>query len=112
MTFAARATPCLHLRVRQSWTSSSGRFPSINPRHCAARSDGARRLHWNDCQSSANGLNSFVMNFACFDSRRNRADNSAMLAGRKIVVVMPAYNAAKTLLQTHQEVMDQGIVDL
>ena len=31
--------------------------------------------------------------------------------GHKIVVVMPAYNAAKTLRQTYDEVMAQGIVD-
>lgn len=30
----------------------------------------------------------------------------------KVVVVMPAYNAAATLLQTYTEVIDQGIVDL
>ena len=30
---------------------------------------------------------------------------------KKIVVVMPAYNAAKTLRQTYDEVMAQGIVD-
>jgi glycosyltransferase involved in cell wall biosynthesis len=30
---------------------------------------------------------------------------------KKIVVVMPAYNAQATLRQTHQEVMAQGIVD-
>jgi glycosyltransferase involved in cell wall biosynthesis len=30
---------------------------------------------------------------------------------KKIVVVMPAYNAQETLRQTHQEVMAQGIVD-
>jgi glycosyltransferase involved in cell wall biosynthesis len=35
-----------------------------------------------------------------------------MLNGQKIVVVMPAYNAARTLRQTHDEVMAQGIVDL
>ena len=35
-----------------------------------------------------------------------------MLHNKKIVVVMPAYNAEKTLLQTHREVMEQGIVDL
>ena len=34
-----------------------------------------------------------------------------MYKGKKVVVVMPAYNAAKTLLQTHQEVMAQGVVD-
>jgi glycosyltransferase involved in cell wall biosynthesis len=36
----------------------------------------------------------------------------AMLNGRKIVVVMPAYNAARTLRRTYDEVMAQGIVDL
>jgi glycosyltransferase involved in cell wall biosynthesis len=35
-----------------------------------------------------------------------------MYRDRKIVVVMPAYNAAKTLRQTYDEVMRQGIVDL
>ena len=35
-----------------------------------------------------------------------------MLNGRKIVVVMPAYNAARTLRQTYDEVMAHGIVDL
>ncbi len=34
-----------------------------------------------------------------------------MIRGKKLVVVMPAYNAARTLLRTHEEVMDQGIVD-
>ena len=35
-----------------------------------------------------------------------------MFQGKRVVVVMPAYNAAKTLRQTHAEVMQQGIVDL
>lgn len=35
-----------------------------------------------------------------------------MLKGQKIVVVMPAYNAARTLRQTYDEVMAQSIVDL
>ena len=34
-----------------------------------------------------------------------------MIAGRKLVVVMPAYNAAATLEATHAEVLAQGIVD-
>lgn len=34
-----------------------------------------------------------------------------MITGKKIVVVMPAYNAALTIEQTYREVMDQGIVD-
>lgn len=34
-----------------------------------------------------------------------------MLNLKRVVVVMPAYNAAKTLLKTYQEVMDQRIVD-
>jgi glycosyltransferase involved in cell wall biosynthesis len=35
-----------------------------------------------------------------------------MFKNRKIIVVMPAYNAAKTLRKTYDEVMEQGIVDL
>jgi glycosyltransferase involved in cell wall biosynthesis len=35
-----------------------------------------------------------------------------MFKDKKVIVVMPAYNAAKTLIKTHEEVMEQGIVDL
>ena len=35
-----------------------------------------------------------------------------MFRDKKIVVVMPAYNAARTLVQTYEEVMEQGVVDL
>src|ERR1041384_1563542 len=35
-----------------------------------------------------------------------------MYLDKKVVVIMPAYNAAKTLQQTYDEVMAQGIVDL
>lgn len=35
-----------------------------------------------------------------------------MYQGKKIVVVMPAYNASETLQKTYSEVMAQGIVDL
>ena len=35
-----------------------------------------------------------------------------MFGSQKVIVVMPAYNAARTLLQTHAEVLAQGIVDL
>lgn len=34
-----------------------------------------------------------------------------MFAGKKVVVVMPAYNAAATVRQTYDEVMAQGVVD-
>lgn len=34
-----------------------------------------------------------------------------MVRGKKVVVVMPAYNAAKTLVQTYDEVMAQEVVD-
>jgi len=34
-----------------------------------------------------------------------------MYHGKKVIVVMPAYNAAQTLRQTYQEVRDQGMVD-
>ena len=35
-----------------------------------------------------------------------------MQYGKKVIVVMPAYNAASTLKKTYDEVMAQGIVDL
>jgi len=35
-----------------------------------------------------------------------------MFNGKKVVVIMPAYNAAQTLRQTYEEVMAQNIVDL
>lgn len=35
-----------------------------------------------------------------------------MYNGKKIIVVMPAYNAAETLERTHREVLAQGVVDL
>jgi glycosyltransferase involved in cell wall biosynthesis len=35
-----------------------------------------------------------------------------MLNGQKVVVVMPAYNAAQTLRRTYEEVMSHGLVDL
>lgn len=34
-----------------------------------------------------------------------------MLNDKKVVVVMPAYNAAQTLRKTYEEVMSQGVVD-
>jgi glycosyltransferase involved in cell wall biosynthesis len=35
-----------------------------------------------------------------------------MFQNKKVIIVMPAYNAEHTLLQTYEEVMMQGIVDL
>ncbi len=35
-----------------------------------------------------------------------------MFEDNKVIVVMPAYNAAQTLRMTYDEVMAQGIVDL
>jgi glycosyltransferase involved in cell wall biosynthesis len=35
-----------------------------------------------------------------------------MFNGKKVVVIMPAYNAAQTLRQTYEEVMSQNVVDL
>ena len=35
-----------------------------------------------------------------------------MFGNKKVIVVMPAYNAARTLAQTHEEVLAQGVVDL
>src|SRR5438046_4492605 len=42
----------------------------------------------------------------------NAYSTTAMLNGQTIIVVMPAYNAARTLRQTYEEVMAHGIVDL
>src|ERR1700752_179251 len=36
----------------------------------------------------------------------------SMIKGKKVVVVMPAYNAEHTIEKTWREVLDQGIVDL
>ena len=35
-----------------------------------------------------------------------------MFKGKKVIVVMPAYNAAQTLLKTYREVLEQEVVDL
>jgi glycosyltransferase involved in cell wall biosynthesis len=35
-----------------------------------------------------------------------------MIGTKKVIVVMPAYNAEQTLRRTHEEVMEQGVVDL
>ena len=35
-----------------------------------------------------------------------------MYRDRKVIVVMPAYNAARTLVDTHRRVLEQGVVDL
>src|SRR5215472_19027891 len=45
-------------------------------------------------------------------ARSGRRETTTMLNGQRIIVVMPAYNAARTLRQTYVEVMEQGIVDL
>jgi glycosyltransferase involved in cell wall biosynthesis len=42
---------------------------------------------------------------------RGENPEAEMYRGKKIVVVMPAYNAAQTLRKTYDEVRDQGIVD-
>src|ERR1017187_7137789 len=42
---------------------------------------------------------------------RGENPEAEMYRGKKIVVVMPAYNAAQTLRQTYDEVREQGIVD-
>lgn len=35
-----------------------------------------------------------------------------MFKDKKVIVIMPAYNAAQTLRRTYDEVMAQGIVDM
>jgi glycosyltransferase involved in cell wall biosynthesis len=49
--------------------------------------------------------------FSLHARRRFRQHLAPMYFGKKIVVVMPAYNAAKTVTQTVDEVHQQGIVD-
>ena len=39
------------------------------------------------------------------------AYKASMYRGKKVVVVMPAYNAARTVRQTYGEIKDQGLVD-
>jgi glycosyltransferase involved in cell wall biosynthesis len=54
------------------------------------------------------------MSFSTLDLIPGRAPGNLsrdMYRGKKVVVVMPAYNAAKTLRQTYDEVRDQQIVD-
>src|SRR5205814_10075011 len=41
----------------------------------------------------------------------NAYSTTSMLNGQKVVVVMPAYNSARTLRRTYDEVMAQGVVD-
>ena len=41
----------------------------------------------------------------------NHGKNNGMFKGKKVVVVMPAYNAAQTLQKTYNEVMEEGLVD-
>jgi glycosyltransferase involved in cell wall biosynthesis len=47
-----------------------------------------------------------------FPSLNGRGRGVHMLRDKKVIVVMPAYNAAQTLRKTHDEVLDQGVVDL
>ena len=50
---------------------------------------------------------------ACWpkSERGNRLSHTIMYRGKKVVVVMPAYNASRTLRQTHAEVWEQNLVD-
>jgi glycosyltransferase involved in cell wall biosynthesis len=41
----------------------------------------------------------------------DRIEEDTMVQGKRIVVVMPAYNASRTLRETYREVLEQGIVD-
>jgi len=47
----------------------------------------------------------------CENSMPHLLHSAAMFNGKKVVVVMPAYNAAQTLVKTYDEVMAQGVVD-
>jgi len=52
-----------------------------------------------------------LQGFLRFGQDAGRKSGIPMYRGKKIVVVMPAYNAAQTLRQTYDEVREQGIVD-
>jgi glycosyltransferase involved in cell wall biosynthesis len=59
------------------------------------------------------GLPAQVIVFSACLRSGSVLSNFGMVEGNKrVVVVMPALNAAKTLRRTHEEVMQQGIVDL
>jgi glycosyltransferase involved in cell wall biosynthesis len=45
-------------------------------------------------------------------TRGGPLESESMYNGRRVVVVMPAYNAARTIRTTYDEVMQQGVVDL
>jgi len=47
-----------------------------------------------------------------FTIEKHRGENIEMYREKKVIVVMPAYNAAQTLKMTYDEVMAQGVVDL
>ena len=81
-----------------------------------------------ETQSAHIGINGWILTilqpFTVICSRlksckplTDNCERSAVLRGvvyknKNVVVVMPAYNAAKTLQKTYREVMDQGIVDV
>ena len=66
-------------------------------------------LEWGNVKIHA-GAALFSSGFCGFEA--GCAHNSEpMYLGKKIVVVMPAYNAAQTLRQTYNEVREQGVVD-
>lgn len=46
------------------------------------------------------------------DSEYMNNKNVNIKSKKKVVVVMPAYNAEKTLVKTYNEIMEQGVVDL
>src|SRR5205085_12034673 len=77
---------------------------------CFSRGFGAGQSKKNERDESNQLHNAgFGYIIAAFQSR---IANIAMIDGHKVVVVMPAYNAAKTLRRTYDEVMAQKIVDL
>lgn len=59
------------------------------------------------------GSDTISINITLLHSERAvSSEVSRMYGDKKVVVVMPAYNAERTLRQTYDEVMQQGIVDL
>ncbi len=53
-----------------------------------------------------------MQKIAIFGRALNNTKEFLMYKDKKVIVVMPAYNAAKTLRKTYDEVMKQEIVDL
>lgn len=86
-------------RPKDRRSNSEGRTANRRQFGCSEKADPA---------ISALRARSILVTFATI-ARKIRQPN--MYRDQKVVVVMPAYNAARTLRQTYSEVRDQGLVD-